>query len=265
MNMKYANKILSLIAGTAIIFGCKDPDYPTPVTSSTIRSANVAFINAAPDAPSPQPFLVNNAPAASVTFPGSSLTPVNPSSEQFRIANAIYGVVTPDTVSQKADLVSQTTLLGFGTYTLILTDTVNRPHGKGSAFASNKGGLTFTQITDVLTAPASGNAGIRFLNMAPGAPSMFLTANGSALPGTLSNSRGYKATTNFTGFISVPTGSYNLELRTGSATGTIVATLPSTALADGKLYTIFASGKAVKIGSTTKVKVPYAVNVVMHN
>jgi len=45
----------------------------------------------------------------------------------------------------------------------------------------------------------------------------------------------------------VPAGNYNLELRTGSAAGTIVATLPSTALADGKFYTIFASGKAVKI------------------
>ncbi len=191
--------------------------------------------------------------------------PINPNSEQFRITNAIYGVVSADTVSQKADLVSQVTLLGNGTYTLILTDTVKRPFTKGSGFSTNKGGLTFTQITDVLTAPASGNAGIRFLNLAPGAPALFLTAGGAALAGTLSASRAYKTTTNFTSFTAVTTGSYNLEIRTGSATGTIVATLPSTALADGKLYTIFASGKVVKIGSGTKVKVPYAITVTQHN
>jgi len=264
--MKYAKKILSLIAGLAIISGCKDPDYPTPVTSSTVRSANVTFINAAPDAPSPQPFLVNNASAASIPFPGGSLASINPSSEQFRITNAVYGVVAPDTVSQKGDLVSQSTLLCYGTYTLILTDTVNRPFGKGSAFATSKGGLTFTLITDALTAPASGNAGIRFLNLAPGAPAVFLTASGAALPSPLSTSRSYKTTTNFTSFTSVPTtGSTTLEVRTGSATGTIIASLPNTTLADGKLYTIFLSGKAVKIGSTTKVKVPYKVNVVGHN
>ncbi len=72
--MKYAKKILSLIAGTVIIFGCQDPDYPTPVMSSAIRSSNVVFINAAPDAPTPQPFLVNNAPATSVGFPRKFLS-----------------------------------------------------------------------------------------------------------------------------------------------------------------------------------------------
>ncbi len=262
--MKYLNKIAVIISGVVFLTSCSDPDYPAPVTSSTVRSANIVFINAAPDAPSPQPFLVNNASASSVAFPGGSSALINPSSEQFRITHAIYGVVTPDTVSQKADLVSQATLLGNGSYTLILTDTVNRPFGKGSAFATNKGGLSFVQITDVLTPPASGNAGIRFLNLAPGAPSVYLTASGTALPGTLSNSRGYKTTTSFTAFTSIQTGTYaNIDVRTGSVTGTVIATLPSTTFADGKLYTIFLSGKVVK--SSPVPKVPYAVNVVSHN
>jgi len=255
--------------GVAFLIGCQDPEYPAAVPSSTVRSAKVVFINAAPDAPTPQSFLVNNAEGSSTPFPGGSSVLVNPSTEQFRITNAIYGVVGSDTVSQKADLVSQTSataIIGNGNYTLILTDTVKRPFGKGSAFASNKGGLTFvSMITDNLAVPAAGNAGIRFLNLAPGAPSVFLTTGGATLPGTLSASRSYKTTTNFTSFTTVPTGSFNLEVRTGSATGAIIATLASTALADGKLYTIFLSGKAVKIGSTTKVKVPYAVNVVSHN
>jgi hypothetical protein len=143
---------------------------------------------------------------------------------------------------------------------------VKRPFGKGTAFATNKGGLTFvSMITDNLTAPASGNAGIRFFNMTPGAPAVFLTAGGLTLAGALSNSRTYKTTTNFTAFTAVTAGSYNLEVRTGSATGTIVATLPSSTLADGKLYTIFVSGKVVKIGTTNVVKVPYKIGVAAHN
>jgi hypothetical protein len=268
--MKYLNKIAAIISGVVFLLGCQDPDYPAAIPSSTVRSANVVFINAAPDAPTPASFLVNNAESASIAFPGGLLAVINPSTEQFRITNAIYGVIAPDTLSQKADLVSQTSataIQGNGHYTLILTDTIKRPFGKGTAFASNKGGLTFvSMITDNVTAPAAGNAGIRFLNMAPGAPSVFLTKGGVALAGTLSTSRGYKTTTNFTSFTSIQAGSYaNIDVRTGSVTGTIIATLPSTTFADGKLYTIFLSGKAVKIGSTTKVKVPYAVNVVSHN
>jgi hypothetical protein len=267
--MKYMKKFAMIFFGVTFLMSCQDPDYPAAIPSSTVRSANVVFINAAPDATSPISFLVNNASASSTAFPGGVLVPVNASIEQFRIQNAVYGVVTPDTLSQKGDLVSQTSataLQGNGHYTLIVTDTVKRPFGKGTGFSTNKGGLSFLSlITDNVTAPATGNAGIRFLNLAPGAPALFLTAGGATLAGTLSASRTYKTTTNFTSFVSVATGSYNLEVRTGSATGTIVATLPNTTLADGKVYTIFASGKAVKIGTSTVVKVPYALNVVSHN
>lgn len=273
--MKQIRKIWSLAVGAALIASCQDPDYPAPVISTTVRSVTVNFINAAPDAPSPGSFLVNNAESASIAFPGSAVVSINPSSEQFRIKNAIYKVIAPDTVAQSDDLISQTTLAGNGAYTVILTDTVKRPFTKGTGYvatigtagtSATRGGLTFVQITDNLTAPASGNAGVRFLNLAPGAAAVYLTAGGANLPGTLStSSRSYKTTTNFTAFTSVPAGSYNLEVRTGSVTGTIIATLPSTALADGKLYTIFLSGKAVKIGSTTKVKVPYAIKVAAQN
>jgi len=272
--MKHMRKIWSLAVGVALLASCQDPDYPAAIPSSTVRSVTLNFINAAPDAPSPGSFLVNNAEAASITFPGSAVVPINPSSEQFRIKNAIYKVINTDTVAQSDDLISQTSLVGNGAYTLILTDTVKRPFTKGAGYvatigtagtSATRGGLTFVQITDNLTAPAAGNAGIRFLNLAPGASAVFLTAGGTTLPGTLSASRSYKTTTNFTAFTSVAAGSYNLEVRTGSATGTIIATLPSTALADGKLYTIFLSGKVVKIGANTKVKVPYAIQVAAQN
>ncbi|MBS1508881.1 MAG: DUF4397 domain-containing protein [Bacteroidetes bacterium] len=264
--MKYIRLSLLLISAGALMLGCQDPDYPAAVPSSTVRSANVVFINAAPDISSPQSFLVNNAAASSIAFPGAVLTTINPSTEQFRIKNAVFGVIKPDTLSQKADLVSQTgatTIQGNGHYTVILTDTVKRPFGKASAFTSNPGGLTFTTITDVTTAPTAGNSGIRFLNLAPGAAAVYLTHDGGQTFTGLTTSVAYKKTT--TTFTSVPTGTYVLEVRTGSVSGTVIATLPSQAYADGKLYTVFLSGKVVKVGSSNIVKVPYAVNAVAHN
>ncbi|GHN00343.1 hypothetical protein WSM22_18320 [Cytophagales bacterium WSM2-2] len=273
--MKYMKKILMVVGGAALAMGCQDPEYPAPVTSSTVRSAKVAFINAAPDLASPGSFLVNNAEAASIALGANSIVTINPQSEQFRIKGGVFGVVTPgtvyssDTVAQKDDLVLQSTLVGNGTYTIILTDTVKRPFTKGTGFATAKGGLTFTSLTDVLTAPAAGSTGIRFFNLAPGAPAVFLTSStttpsaGLAMPAAVSASKAYKATT--ATFTTITAGNYNLEVRTGSATGTIVATLPSTALADGKLYTIYVTGKFVKIGANTVKKVDYKLNTLLQN
>jgi hypothetical protein len=264
--MKYLKLSLLLVAAGAIVQGCQDPSYPAAVPSNTVRSANVVFINAAPDIASPQSFLVNNAEASSIAFPGGALATINPSTEQFRIKNAVFGVIKPDTVAQKADLVSQTsasTIQGNGHYTVILTDTVKRPFGKASAFTSNPGGCTFTTITDVAAAPAAGNAGIRFFNLAPGAAALYLTHDGGLTFTGLTASVAYKKTT--TTFTSVTAGTYVLEVRTGSASGPIIATLASKSYADGKLYTVFVSGKVVKIGTSNVVKVPYAVNAVGHN
>jgi len=265
--MRFMKSLLFLSAGTLLLLGCQDPSLPSAVLSSTVRSANIVLINAAPDAPSPQPFLINNAQAASVGFPGGSVpTAINAGIEQFRIKNATYGVVTPDTVSQKADLVTQTSasaIQGSGNYTMILTDTVNRPFGKGTGYNSNKGGLTFTMLAETLTAPTSGNGGIRFFNLAPGAASVYLTHDGGSTFSGLTSSFAYKKTT--TTFTSIPAGSYTLEVRTGSASGTLIASIPSTAIASGKLYTVFLSGKVVKIGTSSVVKVPYSLSVVGHN
>jgi hypothetical protein len=266
-------KVLALAVAFA---ACQDPEYPTPVTSTAVRSAKILFINASPDAPTMN-YHVNNSQVASLSSLASSgYVAVNPSAEQIRVKNAVFAAVGSDTVALSGDLQPKNSssapttvsLVGNGSYSVIVVDTVNRPHAKKSLFSTDQGGLSLVSngvITDNLTAPTAGNSGIRFLNLAPGAPAVFLTAGGSTLAGTLSNSRTYKTTTGFTSFTAVTAASYDLEVRTGSASGTIIATLPSTALADGKLYTIFLSGKAVKIGSSTVVKVPYAVNVVPHN
>jgi hypothetical protein len=259
--MKYITLIFMCVMMVSFI-GCQDPDYGTPQPSTTVNYARVLFVNASPKT-STLSFLLNNSEAAALTYPAaSSYVNTVANSEQFRIKNAIYGVVGKDTVAQKADLVLQSTLTGGVNYTIFLTDTLARPFGKGTAFNGNKGGLQFVApITDVLTAPAAGNAGVRFLNVAAGAPAVFLTAGGSSLASPLSTSRTYKTTSGFTAFTPITAKGYDLQVRTGSATGTVIATLPATTFADGKLYTVYLSG--LRVGTT--VRVPYVINVIQHN
>jgi Domain of unknown function (DUF4397) len=247
--------IVALVAGA-----CKEPDYGTPTPSSTVNYAQVLYINAAPDAGT-QPFLENNASVASVGSPGASLyLPTIANAQQFRLQNVKFGVVGKDTVKAKSDLFVQSTLVGGSYYTVILTDTLARPFTKGKNFSSDQGGLRFLgPMADVLTAPTSGNSGIRFLNLAPGAPAVYITASGNTITGVTA-SRSYRTTTGFTAFSPIAIGTYTLEVRSGSVTGTIIASVPFT-LADGKLYTVYLSGQ--KSGNTQKV--PYAVNVVQHN
>jgi hypothetical protein len=263
--MKYFKSFPIFLAGAMLLPGCQNPSLPDAVLSATVRSANVVFINAAPDGPASESFQVNNAQSAAVTFPGGSQpTPITASVEQFRVSKAVFGIAGSDTISQSADLVSYSsasTIQGNGHYSIILTDTVNRHFGKapGSSYSKDPGGLTFTTVTDAIIAPASGNSGIRFFNLAPGAPAVYLTHDNGLIFAGLTSSAAYKKTSGT--FTSAPIGTYSIEVRTGSATGSIIATLTNTALADGKLYTIFLSGKVV----SSKIKVPYAVSIVGHN
>jgi hypothetical protein len=283
--MRKTINIIKVLALAGVLTACQDPEYPTPVASTTVRSAKILFINASPDAPTLVYHVNNNQVASLSSLASSGYVAVNPSAEQIRVKNAVFAAVGSDTVALSGDLqpknssnaATTVSLVGNGSYSVIVVDTVNRPHAKKSLFSTDQGGLSLVSngvITDNLTAPTAGNAGIRFLNLAPGASSVYLTANGTSLGGSLSTqAHAYKATSvtvsgtkyDFVPFTAIATGTYTLEVRTGSASGTVIATLPSTALADGKLYTIFLSGKAVKIGSSTVVKVPYAVNVVPHN
>jgi hypothetical protein len=215
----------------------------------------------APDA-GPIPFLLNNYAVDTVSFQGNS-TYLNAvaSSEQFRVKNVEFGVVGSDTVEAKADLVFQTNLVGGTNYTLFITDTLARPFKKGSGFGTDQGGLRFSSlITDTLSTPQIGYSNIRFFNLAPGAPTVYLTASGTPFTG-IAAGRSYPTTSGFTGFTRITYGTYSLEIRTGNTSGPIIATAPGTAFNDGKIYTIFLTGKIVN----SLIKVPYAINVVTHN
>ena len=258
--MKYLKSLTILLAGVMVFSSCQDLSLPDAQITSAVRYGKVLFINASPDAPS-LVYQVNNTQIASL---GPQVTSgylsINPSSEQFRIKNAVYGVVGTDTTALSGDLVTQSTVAGNGTYTLFVTDTIHRPFGKNAAFSSNKGGLSLIGPVADNLAIASSSAGIRFYNLAPGAAAVYLSNNGVTLGSAISKSIAYKSTTG-TSFSLITPGTYNLQVSTGSITGTVLTSQPSITLQPGKVYTVFLTGKVVN----SVVKVPYALNVVQHN
>jgi hypothetical protein len=90
-------------------------------------------------------------------------------------------------------------------------------------------------IEDDLTAPASGNAHVRFIHLSPNAPAVDITTTAGAIV------FGDKSFKEYTDFTPLAAGSYDLEVRL-QGTSTVVLELPGIALEDGKIYTVFAKG-----------------------
>jgi hypothetical protein len=261
--MKYLKLFLYCIVGASTLWECDFPEskYGVPVVNVPANFANVLYINAAPDSVS-LTFFLNNSPLSTIPFPKSlSYQNAVATSEQFRIPNVRFGVVGSDTVEASADLVLQTNLIGGANYTLFVTDTLARPFKKGSSFTSDQGGLRFSSlIADNLSVPAIGYSNIRFFNMAPGASTLYLTASGTPFTGVTAG-RSYATTSGFTDFVTIHDGKYDLEIRADSTSGPILATAPGTDFSDGKIFTIYVTGKVVN----SEIKVAYVINVVPNN
>ncbi len=243
--------IFLAVSGLAIGFltGCKEPEYPTPVpaTAASTEAAKVMFINGSPDAPTLQGQL-NNADAGTAvtlgTGSGYVSTQVGPVLETVKASSGtIGGTLGSGVVTNRPTLA--TTL----SYTVVVTDTLNRPKA-----GTDPGGLRVSQLTDNLAAPASGKSGVRFLNVAPGLAPVFVTVGATNLTGSFTY-RTFGAA-----FTQVNTGTVTITVRTGSITGTIVAQATNVTLADGKIYTLFVQGRPNKTGAQA-----LKVGLVQHN
>ncbi|WP_353132105.1 DUF4397 domain-containing protein [Pseudopedobacter sp.] len=91
-------------------------------------------------------------------------------------------------------------------------------------------------IRDHLTAPATGKANVRFVNLSPDAGSFTLKAIATSVDTTFFDGINYKTATNFS---AVTPRTYKLELHKG---GTKVTDLADVAIGSGKNYTIWATG-----------------------
>jgi hypothetical protein len=243
---------------TVVMVGCQDTEYPTPTpsTSASTLTARVLFVNAAPS--TALNFFASNVPAGINVAVGSSTTyntvPVGPVQLRAKsTSGAIGGVLGSGDVLFRAGATNQnnfTTVAGTN-YTFFVTDTLNRARPT-TIGATDPGGPRFLNVTDNLAAPAAGNAHVRFFHLSPNAPAVWvnLLRTGVTAPVASFANRTYRAVStgsgttlvNFFNFTPIAAGTYTVEVRTGSATGPIALTVPNVALADGKIYTLFARG-----------------------
>lgn len=100
--------------------------------------------------------------------------------------------------------------------------------------------ITPLVLVDDNSAPAAGNAHVRFVHASPNAPAVDITlTDGTVLFADYVFGEA-------SGYLPVPGGSYDLEVRL-AGTSTVVLSLPGITLAADNVYTVFATGL---VGST---------------
>jgi len=258
---KQFNHIWTLVvAGTvaaSALIGCQDTDYPTPqpATGPSTSTARFLFVNAAPGTPALN-FLVENTPVAENIAFGQSSSYVTVPSGTLQVrakaaSGTIGGILGSSDVLYRAGATNQNNFAATAnaSYTVFVTDTLNRPKPT-TLNATNPGGPQFLVISDVLTAPAAGNAGVRFFNLVPSSSAVTVLVKQNDQTVATFASRAYRATSSgsgtsavdFTRFTAIPAGTYTVEAHLGSATGPTILTLPNVPAAAGKLYTVYAKG-----------------------
>ncbi len=253
---KYIHLGLVAAGALALMTNCDRPEYaePTPATDPSTASSRVLFVNAAPGAPALN-LLVNNVQVAqAVPFPGyqPGYAQVGVGAVQLRgkAANGtIGGTLGTNDLLFRAGATNNNnfTFVGGRNYTVFTTDTLARPRPTTPAGVTDPGGVRFLVVEDNLSAPAAGKAKVRFLHLAPNAPSVGVY--NSLTNQVLFTNRAFRATStgtgatavNFANFTEVDAGTYSLDVRT-AATSAPVLVVPSIAFEAGKIYTVYAHG-----------------------
>ncbi|PVY43954.1 DUF4397 domain-containing protein [Pontibacter virosus] len=209
--MKKWMKIMMLAVLPAMVLtSCDDDDDDM----TAIENANVLVVHASPDAPGVD-LLVDNEKVntAALTFPNNTGYLEVPAGRRNIKVNAA------------------------GTNTSVINADLDLERNMNySVFAINTlSNIEPLVLMDDLTAPASGNAHVRFVHLSPDAPAVDVAVTGG--PVLFSNSEFKEAST----FAPVAAGSYNLEVRL-AGTETVVLAVPNVQLASGRIYTVFARG-----------------------
>jgi hypothetical protein len=208
-------KTFSLALLSLVVTSCdKDDD-----DNSNNRKAQVMVIHASANAPAVDVRVNNTVALANVAYPSNSnYTAVNAGAANFKVSptgTTNYVIDANVTLSENTN------------YSVFAIDSVAK--------------IKAAVVTDNLTAPATGQAHIRFFHFSLNAPAVDVAVTGG--PVLFSDRRFNDQTTN-TGsinFTPVAAGTYNLEVRAAGTT-TVVLTVPNVALSAGKIYTVFAKG-----------------------
>ena len=239
--MSVGNRLTLLFALATVAFatGCsRDSAAPTApklgAEASGLRSADPAFFNrarvgfsgvmfvhASPDAPAVD-IKLGYLPAARALEFGQNTPYRFTLSGQRDIRVNVAGTRT--TVIQASPTLSRNTF-----YTVFAADRV-----------ANIGPVV---LVDDLTAPAAGQAHVRFVHLSPDAPAVDVAiANRGPV---LFGDQAFKSAS---AFAPVPAGTYNLEVRV-AGTQTVALPLPGITLLPGRIYTVYAKGLLAGTGA----------------
>ncbi|MGZ3811141.1 MAG: DUF4397 domain-containing protein [Mucilaginibacter sp.] len=139
--------------------------------------------------------------------------------------------------------------------TKIFSDTIHlNPNVAYSLFLANTTAHPeLVLLTDSLSRPASGNSGIRFVDVSPDAPAVDLVQGGTVL---VSN-KSYKG---FSSFLPIQGNkTYTFEVHQ-KGTNTVLATLSNVNLNAGQVYTIWFHGLAGATNNTDKLSADIITN-----
>lgn len=195
------------------IFSADDP-------AGNTGTARVRVVHASPGAPAVDVW-VNGSPAfTKVPFEGiTGFASVPAGTYNVKVVPA--GATSPVVI--EADL----PLNGGTDYTVIATDVL--------------ASITPIILTATGGTPDAGNAWVRFFHGSPDAPAVDIAVTGGPV---LFANVAFQQGTNY---LPVPAGRYDLEARLAGTT-TVALALPGVALADGRVYTAFATGLVADIG-----------------
>lgn len=211
--MKYWMRLMMLaVLPTLFLVSCDDDDDDADLI---VDQANVMVVHASPDAPGVDLYVDDaKVNSAALNYPNNTgYLEVDAGERNVKVTAAGAGLGSPV-------IDADVTLDSDMNYTVFAADEL--------------GSVMPIVLIDDLTAPASGQAHIRFVHLSPDAPDVDVVVQGGS---ELFSDLEFKEATAFT---PVAAGSYTVEVQpVGTDDAAVTATLD---LQAGKIYTVFAKG-----------------------
>ena len=202
--------------------------FPAP---SAAADAMIRVVHASPDAPAVDVYLNGQRAISNLKFTeGTTYAAVPEGSYRVQVFPTGTGPSGTAVINATLDLKGSTA------YTVVAANVVAK--------------IEPIVLTDNLAAPAAGKAHIRVVHASPDAPAVDVAIKGG--PVAFSNAA-FKAAT---AYAPVDAGTYQFEIRPTGTTQAVLTTNP-TALAAGRIYTVFAMGQ---VGNNTLQAIAFVDN-----
>lgn len=164
---------------------------------------------------------------ANYSYPNSSgyfkLSNIGPQVFTIRSAGAAANIL--DTVNATVNPNTKYTLIETG----IKADSLSKSKSQSTQL------LSHIFLVDSSTTPFVGHGKVRFINASPHSGSFNVTANGTAAFNNIAFGK-------YSPYVEMPAGSYNFQFYQTTNNSTVVYSLPSIAVNDGGLYSIYSYG-----------------------